>query len=69
MSAVFVDDNMRVQKGSILVQLDKEPYQVKLAIKHAAVVAAEADMTAAQARVHGVVGLVRAGRFGLERRR
>ena len=66
-SAVFVDDNMRVKKGSILVQLDKEPYQVKLAIKRAAVVAAEADMTAARARVHGIVGLVRAGRFGLER--
>ena len=30
---VLVDDNMRVKKGSILVQLDKEPYQVKLAIK------------------------------------
>ncbi len=66
-SEVLVDDNMRVKKGSILVQLDKEPYQVKLAIKRAAVVAAQADLTAAQARIHGVVGLVRAGRFGLER--
>ena len=65
-SAVYVDDNMRVKKGSILVELDKEPYQVKLAIKRAAVVAAGADLTAAHARIHGVVGLVRAGRFGLE---
>ena len=65
-SEVLVDDNMRVKKGSILVRLDKEPYQVKLAIKQAAVVAAEADLTAAQARVHGLVGLVRAHRFQLE---
>ena len=63
---VLVDDNMRVKKGSILVQLDKEPYQVKLAIKQAAVAAAEADLAAAQAQVRGIVGLVRAGRFQLE---
>ena len=64
---VLVDDNMRVKKGNILVQLDKEPYQVKLAIKQAAVNAAEADLVAAQAKVHGIVGLIRANRFQLER--
>ncbi len=64
---VLVDDNMRVKKGSILVQLDKEPYQVKLAIKNAAVAAAEADLTAANAKVRGTVALVRAHRFQLER--
>ncbi len=63
---VLVDDNMRVKKGNILVQLDKEPYQVKLAIKQAAVAAAKADLVAAEAKVHGIVGLVRAGRFQLE---
>ncbi len=57
---MFVDDNMRVKKGNILVQLDKEPYQIKLAIKQAAVNATQADLTAAQARIRGVVGLVRA---------
>ena len=57
---------MRVKKGSILVRLDKEPYQVKLAIKNAAVAAAEADLTATQAKVPRTVGLVRAHRFQLE---
>ena len=66
-SEVFVDDNYRVKKGNILVRLDKEPYQIQLAIKQAAVAAAEADLTAARARVQGTVGLVRAGRYGLER--
>jgi membrane fusion protein (multidrug efflux system) len=65
-SAVLVDDNMRVNKGNILVQLDKEPYQIKRAIKQAAVTTAQADLTAAQARIRGVIGLVRAGRFALE---
>jgi membrane fusion protein, multidrug efflux system len=65
--AVLVDDNVRVKRGSILVQLDKEPYEVKRAIRQAAVVAAEADLTAAQAKIRGTVGLVRAHRFQLER--
>ncbi len=63
---VLVDDNMRVKTGSILVQLDREPFQVTLAIKQAAVGAAEADLTAAEARVRGIVAQVRAGRFQLE---
>ena len=49
-SRVLVDDNMRVKRGSLLVQLDREPYQVVVAIKQAAVTAAEADLTAARAR-------------------
>ena len=36
-SRVLVDDNYRVKKGDLLVQLDKEPYQVQVAIKQAAV--------------------------------
>ena len=36
-SRVLVDDNYRVKKGALLVQLDKEPYQVQVAIKKAAV--------------------------------
>ena len=65
-SRVFVDDNYRVKKGAVLVQLDKEPYQVQLAIKQAAVVSAEADLVAAQAQVRGLAALVRAHRFQLE---
>ncbi len=64
---VLVDDNMRVKKGSVLVQLDKEPYQIQLAIKQAAVTTAEANLTAAQAQVRSTVAQVRAGRFTLER--
>jgi len=53
-SRVLVDDNYRVKKGQLLVQLDKEPFQVQVAIKQAAVKAAEADLTAAQAQVRGL---------------
>ena len=66
MSRVLVDDNYRVKKGDLLVQLDKEPYQVQVEIKKAAVVAAETDLVAAQAQVRGQVAQARANRFKLE---
>jgi membrane fusion protein, multidrug efflux system len=66
-SRVLVDDNMRVKRGDTLVELDKEPYQVQVAIKEAVVAAAEADLMAAQAHVRGIVGQVRANRFQLQR--
>src|SRR5947208_14380572 len=47
---VFVDDNYRVTKGDLLVQLDKEPYQVQLAIKQSAVTAADLDLEAAKSK-------------------
>ena len=65
-SRVLVDDNYRVKKGAILVQLDKEPYQIQLAIKQAAVVAAEADLKAANAQTRGLVAEARANRYQLE---
>src|SRR6185295_12944831 len=37
---VLVDDNYRVHKGDLLVQLDKEPYEVQLHVAQAAVTAA-----------------------------
>ena len=52
--------------GDVLVQLDKEPFQVQVAIKQAAVTAAEADLTSAKAQVQGLVGQTRANRFKLE---
>ncbi|WP_020466132.1 HlyD family secretion protein [Singulisphaera acidiphila] len=64
---VLVDDNMRVRRGDILVQLDREPYEVQLAIQQAVVTAAEADLTAAQAMVRGEVAQIRANRFQLAR--
>jgi membrane fusion protein (multidrug efflux system) len=63
---VLVDDNDRVHKGDLLVQLDKEPYQVQLNVAQAAVAAAQADLVAAQAQVRGTAGQVRSLRFGLE---
>ena len=38
---VLVDDNQRVKRGDLLVQLDKEPYEVRVAIRRAALGAAE----------------------------
>jgi membrane fusion protein (multidrug efflux system) len=63
---VLVDDNYRVPKGGLLVQLDKEPYQVQVAIKKASLVAAETELTAAKAQVRSIVGQARANRFKLE---
>jgi membrane fusion protein (multidrug efflux system) len=63
---VLVDDNYRVKKGDLLVQLDKEPYQVRVAIKKAAFVAAERDLAAAEAQVRGLVAQARANRFKLQ---
>jgi membrane fusion protein, multidrug efflux system len=66
-SRVLVDDNYRVKKGALLVQLDKEPFADQVAVKEAAVAAAEADLVAAQAQARGLAAQVRASRFQLER--
>ena len=64
---VLVDDNNRVKKGDLLVKLDREPYEVQVAIKQAAVESADADVTAAHAQVLGQIAAARASRFSLER--
>jgi membrane fusion protein (multidrug efflux system) len=64
---VLVDNNNRVKKGDVLVELDPEPYQVQVAIKQAAVDAAQANLTVAQANVRGLVGQARSYRFKLSR--
>lgn len=53
-SRVLVDDNNRVHKGDLLVELDKEPFRDAVAVKKAAVNTAEADLRAAQATVRGI---------------
>jgi len=63
---VLVDDNNRVRKGNLLVQLDKEPYRVQVEIANAAVTVAQADVVAAQAKVRGLAGLARSQRFDLD---
>jgi membrane fusion protein, multidrug efflux system len=65
-AAVLVDDNYRVKKGALLVQLDKEPFEVQVAIKQAAVRSAEADLTAAKAQVQSIAAQARANRFQLQ---
>src|SRR5579863_1250217 len=62
---VLVDDNNRVRKGELLVQLDKEPYQVKVEIAQAALVLAQANIVTAQAKVRGLESLARSQRFDL----
>jgi membrane fusion protein (multidrug efflux system) len=63
---VLVDDNMRVKKGDIIVQLDKEPFEIEVAIKKAAVVAAESDLAAAEASVRSSEALARSQRWQLQ---
>ena len=50
---VLVDDNNRVRKGDLLVEMDKEPFQIAVAIKKAAVDTATADLQVAKAKVRG----------------
>ena len=64
---VLVDDNNRVRKGDLLVQLDKEPYQVQVNIAEAAVAAAQSDLVAAEASVRSTQGQIRSLRASLDR--
>ena len=52
---VLVEDNNRVHKGDVLMELDREPYQVQVDIAEAAVAAAKADLVAATAATRGAV--------------
>ncbi|MGA2893299.1 MAG: HlyD family secretion protein [Xanthobacteraceae bacterium] len=63
---VLVDDNNRVHKGDILVELDKEPLKDVVAVKKAAVDTAKADLQAAIASVRGVEALARSQYWQLE---
>ncbi len=66
-SRVLVEDNHRVKKGDLLVQLDKEPYQVQFDLKKAALVAAEADLTAARSQVRGILAQAGSLRWKLQK--
>jgi membrane fusion protein, multidrug efflux system len=63
---VLVDDNNRVKKGDVLVELDPEPFRVQVAIKQAAVDAAQANLVVAQATVRSQLGEARGFRFKLQ---
>src|ERR1700680_3712308 len=64
---VLVDDNNRVNKGDLLVELDPEPNQVQVAIKQAAVDSAQAELVVAEASARGAVAQTRSARFKLIR--
>lgn len=63
---VLVDDNNRVHRGDLLVQLDPEPYQVQVDIAEAAVAAAQAEVVTVQAQARGTEGRMRSLRFNLD---
>src|SRR5258708_412275 len=63
---VLVDDNNRVHRGDVLVELDKEPYQTAVAVKRAAVDTAQADLRAATATVRGIEAEARGRRWKLQ---
>ncbi|MEA3102883.1 MAG: rane fusion protein multidrug efflux system [Caballeronia mineralivorans] len=65
-SRVLVDDNNRVHKGDILVELDKEPLRDAVAVKKAAVDTAAADLQAARATVRGIEAQTRSRRWQLQ---
>jgi membrane fusion protein, multidrug efflux system len=65
-SKVLIDDNDRVRKGDVIVQLDKRPNEVIVEAKRAAREVAQADVISAQDQVRGIIGQVRANRFRLE---
>jgi membrane fusion protein (multidrug efflux system) len=66
-SRVLVDDNNRVHKGDLLAELDKEPYQVAVSEKQAAVDTANADLQAATASVHAIEAQAMSQRWNLQR--
>jgi membrane fusion protein, multidrug efflux system len=64
---VLVDDNNRVLKGELLAQLDKEPFQVVVAERSAAVDTAKADLQAATASARATEAQARSQRWNLQR--
>jgi membrane fusion protein (multidrug efflux system) len=65
-SRVLVDDNMRVRKGDLLVELDKEPNQVQVDLAKAKVETAKAQLRSAQAEANALAGKARSTRFLLK---
>ena len=62
---VLVEDNNRVKKGDVLVELDPEPFRVQLAIRQSALESAKAALVVAEADVRGQIATARSNRFKL----
>ena len=65
-SQVLVDDNNRVHKGDLLVELDKEPYEVAVSEEQAEVDIAKADLQAAVAAARASEAQARSQRWNLQ---
>jgi membrane fusion protein, multidrug efflux system len=65
-SRVLVDDNNRVRKGDLVVQLDKEPVETAVAVKKAAVDIAKANLVVAEASVRSVEAKARSQYWALQ---
>jgi membrane fusion protein (multidrug efflux system) len=65
-SRVLVDDNYRVRKGQLLAQIDKEPFEIAVAQKKAAVDTANTDLQAAIAGARGMEAEARSRRWKLQ---
>jgi membrane fusion protein (multidrug efflux system) len=63
---VLVEDNNRVKKGDLLVQLDREPYQVEVTRRQAALDTAQAKLVQARATVRATVATARALRHKMQ---
>src|SRR5436190_4798075 len=63
---VLIDNNNRVKKGDVLVELDPEPFRVQVAIKQAAVDTAQAELVTAQATVRSQIAQARGLRVQLQ---
>jgi membrane fusion protein, multidrug efflux system len=63
---VLVHDNNRVKKGDLLVQLDKEPYEVQVALKRTAVHMAEVNVAAAESKARALEAQLGAQRWKLQ---
>ena len=63
---VLTDDNHRVARGQVLVRLDKEPYQIIVDAKRAALEYARANLNVAEDDFRGLIGKARASRFKLQ---
>jgi membrane fusion protein (multidrug efflux system) len=63
---VLVEDNNRVKKGDLIVQLDPEPYQAIVNIKASALASAKSDLEAARANVRGLEAEARSKRWKLQ---
>ena len=63
---VLVDDNNRVHKGDLIAELDKEPFQIAVSEKRAAVDTANADLLAATAMARGIEAQAMSARWKLQ---